>query len=121
MTAVAKVGDAEAGVHAPMFISLGLVAIFGALGGIYWDVTWHAVVGRESFWIPPHLFVYSGVGALLFAALGGSRWPGGARARCASHSRVGSGRASPLPRSARPCRSPRRRSTTCGTGPTGWT
>lgn len=71
MTAVAKVGDAEAGGHAPMFVSLGLVAIFAALGGIYWDVTWHAVVGRESFWIPPHLFVYSGVGALLFAALGG--------------------------------------------------
>lgn len=91
MTAVAKVGDAEAGVHAPVFVSLGLVAIFAALGGIYWDVTWHAVVGRESFWIPPHLFVYSGVGALLFAALGGSRWPGGARARCAPRSRVGAG------------------------------
>jgi hypothetical protein len=37
-----------------------VAAVFVALGGVYWDVTWHVVVGRESFWIPPHLLIYSG-------------------------------------------------------------
>lgn len=72
--AEAKVGDTRAGFGVLAFATLGLVAIFAALGGIYWDVTWHAMIGRESFWIPPHLFVYSGVGVLLFSALGGVAW-----------------------------------------------
>lgn len=29
--------------------------------GAYWDVQWHAVVGRDSFWIPPHDLIYGGV------------------------------------------------------------
>lgn len=53
----------------PTFIALGLVAILTALGGIYWDVTWHVTIGRESFWIPPHLLVYAGVTCLLLSAL----------------------------------------------------
>ncbi len=44
---------------------------FSALSGIYWDVTWHATIGRESFWIPPHLLVYAGVICLLLSALSG--------------------------------------------------
>jgi len=56
---------------APLCIALGLVAIFTALGGIYWDVTWHATIGRDSFWIPPHLLVYAGITCLLLSALGG--------------------------------------------------
>ena len=53
------------------FVALGLGAVFAALGGIYWDVTWHATLGRDSFWIAPHLFVYAGVNVLLLSALGG--------------------------------------------------
>ena len=74
MAALARVGGRRIGVGAPAFlafVALGLAAVFAALGGIYWDVTWHSEVGRESFWIPPHLFVYSGVNVLLFSALGG--------------------------------------------------
>lgn len=52
-------------------VALGLLAIFVALGGVYWDVAWHGTVGRESFWIPPHLLVYSGVNVFLLAALAG--------------------------------------------------
>jgi hypothetical protein len=54
-----------------VFVTLGLGAVFAALGGIYWDVTWHATLGRESFWIAPHLFVYSGVNVLLLSGFGG--------------------------------------------------
>src|SRR5262245_40853136 len=28
--------------------------------GTSWDVHWHATVGREEFWIPPHLVLYAG-------------------------------------------------------------
>lgn len=59
------------GLSEQAFVALGLGAVFAALGGIYWDVTWHATLGRESFWIAPHLFVYSGVNVLLLSGLGG--------------------------------------------------
>lgn len=29
--------------------------------GAYWDVQWHWAVGRDSFFIPPHDLIYSGV------------------------------------------------------------
>jgi hypothetical protein len=47
--------------------ALGVSAVFLALGGVYWDVTWHVVVGRESFWIPPHLLIYSGTAVFFFS------------------------------------------------------
>ena len=34
---------------------------------VYWDAWWHEAIGRESFWIPPHLGIYAG----LFISLGG--------------------------------------------------
>lgn len=33
------------------------------ISGVSWDVAWHRTIGRESFWIPPHLVVYSAVAA----------------------------------------------------------
>jgi hypothetical protein len=51
----------------------GLIAakILGGWG-VQWDIRWHLLIGRDSFWIPPHLLTYAGVtaGALLaFAVL----------------------------------------------------
>ncbi len=39
--------------------------------GVTWDIQWHVLIGRDSFWIPPHLMTYSAVTvvALLCAAL----------------------------------------------------
>jgi hypothetical protein len=37
--------------------------------GLAWDVRWHLWLGRNSFWIPPHLMIYSGVGAVGLIAL----------------------------------------------------
>ncbi len=41
------------------------------ISGVSWDVAWHRAMGRESFWIPPHLVVYSAVavGALVAVAV----------------------------------------------------
>lgn len=30
--------------------------------GLAWDRNWHDLVGRDSFWIPPHIMLYSGLG-----------------------------------------------------------
>jgi hypothetical protein len=35
-------------------------AVLMRLGAV-WDVQWHSVVGRDTFWIPPHLLLYSSV------------------------------------------------------------
>ena len=33
--------------------------------GFHWDIVWHVVIGRDSFWLPPHLMVYFGVALVL--------------------------------------------------------
>jgi len=52
-------------------ISVWLMLFFlfqGGLGAV-WDREWHAYVGRDQFWTPPHTLIYSGaagVGLLAF-------------------------------------------------------
>ena len=46
--------------------------------GAVWDVQWHTVVGRDTFWIPPHDMIYSAValcGLLAAAAVLHAGWP----------------------------------------------
>ena len=53
-------------------ISIWLMLFFlfqGGLGAV-WDREWHAYVGRDQFWTPPHTLIYScvaGVGLMAFA------------------------------------------------------
>ena len=66
-------------------------ALWGLVGakvlaswGVQWDIQWHTIIGRDSFWIAPHLMTYSGVtltvllsfGALTFTTLRPSRAAG---------------------------------------------
>lgn len=37
------------------------ISLFAAVLGGTWDVWWHAEIGRETFWSPPHLLLYAGV------------------------------------------------------------
>lgn len=39
---------------------LGLISIIMALGST-WDVKWHYTIGRDTFWIPPHMMLYLAV------------------------------------------------------------
>jgi hypothetical protein len=34
---------------------------FLAALGLAWDIRWHGAVGRDQFWTPPHVLIYSGV------------------------------------------------------------
>jgi len=38
-----------------------LVAKLVGAWGLAWDIQWHMTIGRDSFWIPPHLMIYSSV------------------------------------------------------------
>jgi hypothetical protein len=37
--------------------------------GLTWDIRWHLLIGRDSFWIPPHLLIYSAVTVVLALCL----------------------------------------------------
>jgi hypothetical protein len=36
--------------------------------GLAWDIQWHLLIGRDTFWIAPHLMMYGGVTAALLVA-----------------------------------------------------
>src|SRR5262249_5086411 len=38
--------------------------------GLTWDIQWHLLIGRDPFWIPPHVMMYGGVTAGLLVAFG---------------------------------------------------
>ena len=38
--------------------------------GVQWDIQWHVQVGRDSFWIPPHLMTYAGVTIAVLVSFG---------------------------------------------------
>ena len=48
----------------PVTIALAGAAGIGWLGfpGLLWDVAWHRTIGRDSFFSPPHMLMYAGVG-----------------------------------------------------------
>ena len=47
-----------------------------ALGGIGvgWDIRWHIVIGRDSFWIAPHVMTYAGVALAAIVSFGVLAW-----------------------------------------------
>ncbi|HEY3066060.1 MAG TPA: hypothetical protein VGL09_09730 [Methylomirabilota bacterium] len=58
--------------------------------GLAWDIRWHLTIGRDSFWIPPHLLTYLGVTMVALVSFGvlavetwrerdGARAPGAVR------------------------------------------
>ncbi len=59
------------GIGAQVFGVVGIAAVFMGLFGVYWDVGHHATLGRESFWIPPHLPIYAGTALFFYASLCG--------------------------------------------------
>ena len=42
---------------------------FGGIG-VGWDIRWHIVIGRDSFWIAPHVMTYTGVAVAAIVSFG---------------------------------------------------
>jgi hypothetical protein len=42
--------------------------------GVQWDIQWHVLIGRDSFWIAPHLMTYAGVGLSVFVSWAMIAW-----------------------------------------------
>ncbi|MGH7344728.1 MAG: hypothetical protein ACREK4_07435 [Candidatus Rokuibacteriota bacterium] len=58
-------------------VGLYRVALWVLLGanllagwGVQWDIQWHVQIGRDSFWIPPHVMTYAGVAIIALASFG---------------------------------------------------
>src|SRR3989442_4867281 len=52
-------------------VAIAVAIVSGAAGmvGVYLDTAWHRTVGRDSFFILPHVFIYCGGLPVLGAAL----------------------------------------------------
>src|SRR5436853_240196 len=44
----------------PWFVWTSLVSVISILAGVYWDISWHMSIGRDSFWTPAHLLIQAG-------------------------------------------------------------
>lgn len=43
-----------------LFLTSSLSSVFGIVGA-YWDIGWHFDFGRDTFWSPPHFFIYGSI------------------------------------------------------------
>jgi hypothetical protein len=44
----------------PWLSLAGLAASAAIATGVYWDISWHETIGRDSFWTPAHLLIQFG-------------------------------------------------------------
>jgi hypothetical protein len=49
---------AQAHVRWPLLV--GAAAITSIVFGLYWDISWHMTIGRDTFWTPAHLAIQFG-------------------------------------------------------------
>jgi hypothetical protein len=54
----------------PWLVWANVIASVSIATGLYWDISWHETIGRDSFWTPAHLLIQ--FGAVLAAF--GSAW-----------------------------------------------
>jgi hypothetical protein len=47
-----------------------LLMLFTAAFGLAWDIRWHVVVGRDTFFTPPHMLLYGGIAIAGLVSLG---------------------------------------------------
>lgn len=79
MSVTAELGPAERGWPRAETAATDLPAIWplwfavgsslAAAFGVHWDIAWHRSIGRDSFWTPPHVAIYSAAVMAAVAAL----------------------------------------------------
>ena len=45
---------------APWYIWCGVLGVSSIVFGLYWDISWHMSVGRDTFWTPAHMAIQLG-------------------------------------------------------------
>jgi hypothetical protein len=72
----------QAATHAaPQTLAVRRAALWALLAskaiggwGVQWDIQWHVLIGRDSFWIPPHVMTYAGVSLVVLLSFGVLAW-----------------------------------------------
>src|ERR1700746_968916 len=44
----------------PWYVWCSAVAVTSTTVGLYWDISWHTSIGRDTFWTPAHLCIHFG-------------------------------------------------------------
>src|SRR5262250_3139502 len=44
----------------PWYIWFSVTAACCIMSGLYWDISWHETIGRDTFWTPAHLLIQFG-------------------------------------------------------------
>ena len=44
----------------PWYVWSSVVAVTSTTVGLYWDISWHIGIGRDTFWTPAHLAIQFG-------------------------------------------------------------
>jgi hypothetical protein len=44
----------------PWYVWSAVVAVTSTTFGLYWDISWHMTIGRDTFWTPAHLAIQFG-------------------------------------------------------------
>src|SRR5215467_14654762 len=44
----------------PWYVWSAAVAVTSTTFGLYWDISWHTGIGRDTFWTPAHLAIQLG-------------------------------------------------------------
>ena len=66
---------ADTGSALPRFAFWAMIAAKLLSGwGVQWDIQWHVRVGRDTFWIAPHVMVYAGVTLIVLLSFGTLAW-----------------------------------------------
>src|SRR6187551_3471981 len=55
-----RVAARSAAVASLWHASTAVLAAACVMIGVYWDISWHMSIGRDSFWTPAHLLIQAG-------------------------------------------------------------
>lgn len=69
MAARARTGSAATVLALPWQLAAVVFAATSVIVGLIWDISWHMTIGRDTFWTPAHLAIYTG-GAVAGLACG---------------------------------------------------
>jgi len=57
---VERVEGASRAASVPWFVWSGILSVSSIAFGLYWDISWHMTIGRDTFWTPAHLAIQFG-------------------------------------------------------------